>query len=287
IVLLALTAADARAGSRTIAVCGDGFLEEVDGARVLHLKGTPYAMGYQHGALLRDEIREQVRFLFEVKAKEATFALGGITLLDPKRAITGIAATQKKFVPERFQEELRGVADGAGLSLADVTAANYIPELFHCSGFALSGSATRDGTLYHGRVLDYGCDWRLQDHAVLTVAEPRNRIPFVNVTYAGFVGSGPGLNARRISIRRDGGRGLGPWDGTPMPLLVRMVLEEADALDRAIGIFHDHPKTCEYYYVVADGETGKAVGMEASWNVFGVIGMGESHPRLPHPMKDA
>ena len=39
--------------------------------------------------------------------------------------------------------------------------------------------------------------------------------------------------------------------------------------------------------MIADGKTGKAVGMEACWNVFGVIGMGESHPRLPHAIKDA
>ena len=84
---------------------------------------------------------------------------------------------------------MRGIADGAGLDVQDVVVANFIPELFHCSGFALSGSATKDGTLYHGRILDYGCDWRLQEHAVLTVAEPRGKIPFVNVTYAGFVGS--------------------------------------------------------------------------------------------------
>ena len=39
--------------------------------------------------------------------------------------------------------------------------------------------------------------------------------------------------------------------------------------------------------MIADGKTGKAVGMEACWNVFGVVGMGESHPRLPHAIKDA
>ena len=72
----------------------------------------------------------------------------------------------------------------------DVIVANFIPEMFHCSGFAqLAGSATKDGTLYHGRILDYGCDWQLQDHAILTVAEPDGKIPFVNVTYAGFIGS--------------------------------------------------------------------------------------------------
>jgi isopenicillin-N N-acyltransferase-like protein len=287
LVTLAWTSLPVRAETKTLARCGAGFLEEVDGYRVLHIKGTPYEMGFQQGSLLRDDIRESVRFLFEVKAKEVKLELAGIKLLDPKRAILGIASGQRKFVPERFFDEMRGVADGAGLDEKDVIVANFIPELFHCSGFALSGSATKDGTLYHGRILDYGCDWRLQDHAVLTIAEPAGKLPFVNVTYAGFVGSVTGMNAERISIGEMGGRGMGHWEGVPMAFLVRMVLEEADDLERAIAVFRDHPRTCEYYFVIADGQTGKAVGMEACWNVFGVIGMGESHPRLPHAIKDA
>jgi isopenicillin-N N-acyltransferase like protein len=287
LVILAVTGPLARAETKTLARCGAGFLEEVDGYRVLHVKGEPYEMGYQQGALLRDDIRENVRFLFEVKAKAIKVELAGVNLLDPKRVIRGIASQQRKFVPERFFEEMRGVADGAGLDVQDIVIANFIPELFHCSGFALSGSATKDGTLYHGRILDYGCDWRLQEHAVLTVVQPRGRIPFVNVTYAGFVGSVTGMNAERVSIGEMGGRGLGHWQGVPMAFLVRMVLEEADSLSRGIGVLHDNPRTCEYYFVMADGETRKAVGLEACWNAFGVIGMGESHPRLPDAIKDA
>jgi len=168
-----------------------------------------------------------------------------------------------------------------------VITANFIPELFHCSGFALGGSATKDGTLYHGRVLDYGCDWRLQDHAVLVVAEPAGMIPFVNVTYAGFVGSVTGMNAKKISVGEMGGRGLGHWEGVPMAFLVRMALEEAGTLDEAVAVFRDHPRTCEYYYVIADGKTGRGVGMEASWDTFSVVGMGGTHPKLPHAVKDA
>jgi len=287
LVVLVGMATHARAETKTLARCGGAFLEEVDGYRVLHIQGEPYEMGYQQGALLRDDIRESIRFLFEVKAKEIKIELAGVKLLDPKRAIRGIAAQQRKFVPERFFDEMRGIADGAGLDVEDVIIANFIPELFHCSGFALCGSATKEGTLYHGRILDYGCDWRLQEHAVLTVARPRGKIPFVNVTYAGFVGSVTGMNALRVSIGEMGGRGMGHWEGVPMAFLVRMVLEEADTLERGIAVFRDNPRTCEYYFVIADGKTGKAVGMEACWNTFGVVGMGESHPRLPHAIKDA
>ncbi len=277
----------ARAETKTLARCGAGFLEQVDGYRVLHIKGEPYEIGYQQGALLRDDIRENVRFLFDVKAKQANIDVGGFKILDPKRVIRGIVSQQRKYIPERFFDEMRGIADGAGLDAEDIVIANFIPEMFHCSGFALGGSATKDGTLYHGRILDYGCDWRLQEHAVLTIGEPRGKIPFVNVTYAGFVGSVTGMNAERVSIGEMGGRGMGHWDGVPMAFLVRMVLEEAGELDRGIAIFRDNPRTCEYYFVLADGQTGKAVGLEASWNVFNVVGMGESHPRLPHAFKDA
>ena len=72
LILVLGTGLAARAETRTIARCGAGFLEEVDGYRVLHVKGDPYEMGYQQGALLRDDIREHVHFLFDVKAKEIT-----------------------------------------------------------------------------------------------------------------------------------------------------------------------------------------------------------------------
>ncbi len=151
-----------------------------------------------------------------------------LKLLHAKLVIKGIASRQRKFIPERFFDEMQGIADGAGMDVQDIIIANFIPELFHCSGFAISGSATKDGTLYHGRILDYGCDWRLQEHAVLTVAEPFSKIPFVNVTYAGFIGSVTGMNAERVSIGEMGGKGMGHWDGMPMAFMVRTVLEEAD-----------------------------------------------------------
>jgi hypothetical protein len=95
------------------------------------------------------------------------------------------------------------------------------------------------------------------------------------------------MNAKKVSIGEMGGKGLGHWDGVPMAFLMRMVLEEAGTLDEAIAVFRDHPRTCEYYFVIADGKTGKGVGMEASWDVFQVIAMGESHPKLPEAIPDA
>ena len=284
-VLFLLTALPRAGSAQTVARCGKGWLELVDGYPVLHLKGTHYEMGYQHGALFKEHIRENMDNLL-VKRGGQTVKVGFLKI-KPRAVIDSITAIQQQFVPQKYYDELRGLAAGAELKYADAVAGNFIPELFHCSGFAIMNSATKDGTLYHGRVLDYAIDWELQDHAVVIVAEPDGGIPFVNVTYAGFIGSVTGMNAKSVSVGEMGGRGLGHWAGVPMALLVREVLERGGDLDEAIAIFRDSPRTCQYFYVVADGKTNRAVGMEASWDKFELVQPGQSNPLLPSPVKDA
>lgn len=284
-VLLCISLTLSSAAAETVARCGQGWLERVDGYFVLHLKGSPYEMGYQHGALLKEDIRQNLDYIVRVKGAAAR-KLGPITFY-PRAAAETISKYQEPHTPARYKEEMAGLSAATGIAINDVRMANFIPELFHCSGFAVMNSATADGTLYHGRVLDYAIDWQLQQHAVLVVAAPTGRVPFVNVTYAGFIGSVTGMNAESISIGEMGGGGLGHWDGTPMALLMREALETAHDLDEAVAAFRDRKRTCTYYYVVADGKTNRAVGMEASWNAFTIVRPGEVHPRLPVPVKDA
>lgn len=272
--------------AKTLGRHGAGWLEEIDGYLVLHLEGTHREMGVQHGKLLGEHIRQNVDYLVHRKGDEAIAELGPIAI-KPNAVIAQIVNIQRQHVPQKYWDELEGLAEGTGLPIEEVQAANFIPELFHCSGFALMNSATKDGTLYHGRVLDYGVDLKLQDHAVLIVAKPKGGIPFVNVTYAGFVGSVTGMNASHVSIGEMGGKGLGLWNGVPMAFLVREVLESATDLDEAVAVFRDSPRTCEYYFVVTDGKTNRAVGMEAGAKQFSLVQPNTSHPLLPRPVKDA
>ncbi len=285
IVLASVLAAARDSSAQTVARCGRGWLELVDGYPVLHLKGTHYEMGYQHGALFKEHIRQNMKALLIDRAQQ-TVKLGLVSV-KPRSVIDSITTIQKPFMPQKYYDEMQGLAAGAELKVTDVIAGNFIPELFHCSGFAIMNSATKDGTLYHGRVLDYAIDRGLQEHAVVVVAEPETGIPFVNVTYAGFIGSVTGMNAKNISIGEMGGRGLGHWAGMPMSFLVREVLERGSDLDEAIAIFRDTPRTCQYFYVVADGKTNRAVGMEASWDKFELVQAGQKHALLPSPVEDA
>jgi hypothetical protein len=121
---------------------------------------------------------------------------------------------------------------------------------------------------------------------VVAVYRPDQGYAWVNIGYAGFIGSVTAMNEKHISIGEMGGRGQGDWDGKPMAQLVREVMEKAATLDEAVKIMRDTPHTCEYYYVIADGTTKKAVGIKATPTIFETVGLGDPHPQLAHPVKD-
>ena len=267
-----------------VATEGKGYLETVDGCRVLHLKGTPEEMGRQHGRLLGKAVTQNVNFLLAERPGE-TFQIGDMKITRTMLAGVMNQAFADK-IPGPYRTEMRALAEGAGLAADRVIACNLIPEMFHCSGFALLSKATADGKLYHGRILDYGVDQHLQDHAVLTIQEPDGKVPFVNVSYAGFIGSVTGMNVEQISIGEMGGGGVGLWNGIPMSFLVRMVLDGTRTLDEAVAVFKDNPRTCEYYYVIADARRDSAVGMWATPDKLEIVRPGEAHELLPTPVAD-
>ena len=284
--LLFLLAARSSRADGVLAREGKGYLERRGGLLVLHVKGSPYEMGYQHGKLLRSHVRALMRVLLDEFAGQ-TFKLSSSgPEVRVREFLRVLFQAQRPFYRKRFIQEMKGLADGAGIPLQRVFVANHLPELFHCSGFALIGRATVGGEVLHGRVLDYMTDAHLQDHAVLIVAEPEGFNAFVNVGFAGFIGSVTGINDHHVAIGEMGGGGQLFWAGEPMSFLVRRVLEEADSVEKAVSIFRSSPRTCEYYYVISDGLRKKAVGLATTWQDIFIVKPGSYHPLLPEPVPD-
>ena len=256
----------------------------IDGTRVLFLQGSPAEMGTQHGKLLKNEILHTMdRILYGVGVG-SSFDRGKWFFGE----IESAQARVQKFIDPRYLEEMDAIADAVGARHEEGRLANFFPELFHCSGFSLMGKATRDGRMYHGRILDYMKGIGLEQNAVVMVFRPDDgRNAWVNIGYAGFIGSVTAMNEKGISIGEMGGRGYGQWDGKPMAQLVREVMEKASTLDEAVEIMRQGPRTCEYYYVISDGNAKDAVGIAATPDTFEVVKPGQSHPRLPHGVPDA
>lgn len=268
---------------RLLAEHGPAYLEQVGESRVLHLKGTHYEMGVQHGTLMKEEIIKGARLMRMVGK------IGWKKDFDA--SIAEAWRRTSPHIPEKYKDEMRGMAEATGLPLEHVQELSVFPELFHCSGFAVWGKATADGALLHGRVLDYMREVGLHKWALLIVQEPENGHAFANVGYSGLLGSVTGMNDQGVAVGEMGGGGAEQWDGMPMAFLVREILETAGTLEQAQTLMRETPRTCQYYYVFSDAKAdngrGAAVGVAAEPDLLAFIGPNEHHPRLPRPMEDA
>jgi isopenicillin-N N-acyltransferase-like protein len=63
-------------------------------------------------------------------------------------------------------------------------------------------------------------------------------------------------------------------------------MERADTVEEAVAIMEEGPRTCEYYYVISDAKSMKAVGIKATPEIFETVWSGESHPQLTDPVED-
>jgi hypothetical protein len=250
---------------------------------VLFLKGTPEEMGRQQGELLKTELNDVMKRIVYGVGVGSSFPKGRWFFGEIEAAHARLAP----FISDRTYREIDAMADAAGVHRQEARLANFFPELFHCSGFSITGDATVGGRMYHGRILDYLKGVGLEQSAVVMIYQPDVGNAWANCGYAGFIGSVTAMNAKGISIGEMGGRGEGNWDGKPMAQLVREVMEQASTLDQAIAIMRKGPRTCAYYYVISDGKSKQAVGIAATPETFEIVKLGESHPLLPHAVKDA
>lgn len=271
------------APAQTAKVVEHGELRWIDGHRVVLLEGTPEQIGTAHGELLREESMRCIDSVLNAFGTVQTIVNGRWFRHDLEQAYARLAP----HIPADHKDETRALARSLQLDPNLVEAVNVFPEMFHCSGFAVFGSATEGGKLYHGRVLDYMTTIGLQDAATTFIVAPKGKISFANVGYGGFIGSVSGMNVKAISLGEMGGRGEGKWDGVPMATLMRRALEECSTLDEVITLWKTNPRTCEYYYVFADGKSNQAVGVAAYPESVEFVMPGESHPRLGEGIKDA
>src|SRR5438477_4792695 len=262
---------------------GQGRLEIIDGLRVMFLKGSPQEMGHQHGVLLRKQIEEA--------KDQVLYGIGvGSSFDNGAWFFDDLESAQKQMLPfmhPDYLAEMDALAGAARIDKIKIRFANYFPEMFHCSSFATWGKATATGKLYHGRVLDYLRGVGVEKNAVITVLQPEGRNAWVNVGYAGFVGSVTAMNDKQLAIGELGGYHDGEWEGKPMAELIREVMERADSAEEALDIMRRTTRTCDYSYLISDGKSHRAIAVRATGTKFDIIEPGKKHDRAPDPIADA
>lgn len=236
--------------------------EGPDEIPLIVVKGTPYEMGFAFGSLMKEETQK---------------VLGGFLQLarmgDPERFSEEILDSAWESVSphthEGFKEELRGIAEGAGLELQDVIRAHMVPVVadYSCSGVALWGERVANGHLLQIRNLDYETEAGLQDYPAVVLYIPNEGIPHVSPTFAGCAGSNTGMNAEGIALTEIGDTPASDWpfnlDGVHFTSLFRDILANQKTLDGAVSAIVDSPRIKKYHYVVGSGQERKGVKIKA------------------------
>ncbi|MCX8043621.1 MAG: C45 family autoproteolytic acyltransferase/hydrolase [Desulfobacterota bacterium] len=201
----------------TYALAVQGELTTVNGIRVLRLSGTPYEMGYAHGALLAEDI---VMLLEE-------YMLGTLVDVD-NYSRTRLLLQRYTHMPPAYWVELQGMYDGMRDVLGseglyskklhglfqpvDLFAWNMVPEIFRlyfssrgdvqaCSSISGWGAGTSDGRLVFARNLEFGSPGDVLEQTPLIIAyKPCGlfRHAWVSITWPGYIGCLTGMNEAGI-----------------------------------------------------------------------------------------
>ena len=247
------------------------YTEEHDGLRVVHLSGTPYEMGRQHGEVLREDVRESVATILGYFRRYLKIPL--IRHWAVSWWLGRAWRQAKPFVPQAYLEELRGLSDGSGVPLRELYQLHAIPDrTYSCSSFAAWGPNTADGRLIHSRNLDWQIEVGIQRFATVFVVHPDGKQAFINLGWAGFIGVLSGLNEAQLSIGQIGAETTdATYRGLPIAFLMRRVLEEAGDLEEAPRLIQQAPRTVGVNYVIADAKAQRAVAVETTHRVAKVF----------------
>ncbi len=230
----------------------------------LHIEGKAYDRGYQHGYLMAREIPEYL--------ERCAYDLGGKADSQTwDRYRTSANALFLRGFDREILEEMRGIADGANanganwlsrkLDLIDIVVANTAVELstlreavemtptgleglrldppayaHHCSAFAATGPATRDGKMIIGHVTWWALTLAGQTNVMLDI-QPETGHRFLMQSYPGGIESGTdwyqndaGVVLTETTIGQTGFQ----IDGTPVAWRARRAIQYGGTIDQVV-----------------------------------------------------
>jgi isopenicillin-N N-acyltransferase like protein len=250
-----------------------------DGIPRVRVEGTGYDRGRQYGAQARARVRRSVQAYQQVFAYYAGWDWPTV-----RRAAAGFEAPIADFRPA-YLEEMRGIADGAGLDLADVLAINVRTEVMfaakarqaplagraraapptgpqppaECSAFA----AVQDQPA--ATLIGQNWDWLLHSAETLVLLEVRqdDGPDFVTVVEAGLLAK-TGMNAAGLGLVTNAlvtGADVGA-PGLPYHVLLRAVLDCATVTE-ALMVLQAGERSSSANYLIAHS-SGAALDVEAA-----------------------
>ena len=255
---------------------GPGWRYPQSGWHVVHIEGSAYDRGFQHGKLLAAEIVDYIESLAAIRSHKAPHEAWR------DQRMLANALFLRRFDAE-YLEEMKGIADGAAsaggeyddrrIDLVDIVAINSeieiafldhgleasatgldrmkfkhplysqpkAPPKEHCSAFVATGPATRDGRVVVGHITMSDIDY-VRHYNVWLDVQPAQGHRVVMQTYPGGIYSGLDyyINSGGLVVTETTIRQtkFNPA-GKSLASRTRQAVQFADSIDRVVEILGD------------------------------------------------
>lgn len=292
-----------------IATSGKGKLYRIGKLAVLSVQGDPYEMGFQHGRLLKDWVSNGVVRYF-----------GNITETDtrirnnPKWKRFLISLYLKfviyfrilRYVPAEYITELKGIADGSGISRKETIRASFLSEVGQllgpaiikrkavaaniaaggCTGIAVLKDAAEDGYMIHGKNTDYEGIGVWNRYPVVLFCKPDDGYAYVKITSAGLMKGNLSMNEHGLTLA---GHFIFSMNaragGLCFTVLENEIMRRARSLNEAIDIIKESPRTGAFSFMISDAKTNQAVAIDCNSDHVGIRGENENTTVLTNVCK--
>lgn len=263
---------------------GEGYMEVMGPLVFMHLKGSPYEIGLQHGTLLAHLVPDESLIEMGGQFNPLTAQVSGVN-----RLIQGFQQFYFRYkinpwidrnIPEDVYKELEGiiygVSQGQESAPLEIIMGNVSQDLgmtFACTSMAAFGEATASGSLYHARNLDHigMIDWA--EHGFVVIYEPDQGYPFITHIYPIHAGTMQAMNNQGITVSVNYSlvdRSDNSLDGMAMVFLIRQIVQYASTLDEAIEIVLNTPRTFGLNILISDSKVPDAVVLEVDPNRYAI-----------------
>ncbi len=230
---------------------------------MLEVTGDYYEMGLQYGVLLRPEI---VKWM---DASDKILKWNADEMGIPYPALIAVVKFQARqmagTLPQRYQDEMKGVADGSGVPYDSVISCCLFYDIgmgMDCTGVLMRG---KDGSIIQGRNNDTA-GFGGEELARMTVVVRQKATGKNAVTHMDqplYMGVETGYSDEGLSFGEETLRITSPNpSGFSLPYLIRMVMEECSTLDEIYPYFDKYHVIAAYGCVWSDLDAGRGAVVE-------------------------
>jgi hypothetical protein len=242
--------------------------------------GSPYEMGLAQGKWLKPHSQDALRIFINNPYVPRWLRYVGLPTFKALLGFKGLQVRNRNFgniwrhSADQF-ERLRGIADGAGVSLSllfGLMSIETMSATFHyvmgCTSLGIGKTMSKTGS----PMIGYNHDFPefLKDQLIVRRSRLKGGLASVQLTYSSISGAICGVNAAGLAITLNHAFSTEPQnDGVPPTLLVQQVLDHCKSTEEAVRLFERTKFSNGSITTIVDAG-GDIAALELSQGRFGV-----------------